>query len=213
MRTLHIIILSILLAALAGCTCNISCNTMGGSSCVSAAQSDPLNDHDVKLILEQAEAAAKAQPSLVRVDSAGAKQMTRMHIIVMNRNGSVVGRRSMPDAWHGSLSIASAKAYTAMAFSSDENALTTRSIGALSQPGGPLWNIGNSNNGFGQPGLIEFPGGIPLYKNGALVGGIGVSGDGVEEDENVAEAGAKSFDAPAALRVDTVTGNAVPFVK
>src|SRR5207249_1441803 len=99
--------------------------------------------------------------------------------------------RSMADAWYGSLSIATAKAFTAMAFSSDQNALTSRTIGALSQPGGPLWQIGNSNHGLFEPGIIEFPGGIPLFKDGHMVGGIGVSGDGVDEDEHVAVAGAK----------------------
>lgn len=172
-----------------------------------------LNDHDVKIILNQAEAAAKTQVSLVRVNPEGVKQTTRMHIIVMNRNAHTIGRRSMEDAWHGSVSIAASKAYTAMAFSSDQNALTTRTIGALSQPGGPLWNIGNSNRGLFEPGLIEFPGGIPLYKDGKLVGGIGVSGDGVEEDEKVALAGANGFEPPEALQIDKVTGGSVPYVK
>ena len=106
-------------------------------------------------------------------------------MIVVDRFGLVIGRRSMPDAWAGSVSIAESKAFTAVAFSSDENALTTRSIGALSQPGGALWNIGNSNR---KHGIIEFPGGVPLYRDGKLIGAIGVSGDGVEQDENVAEA-------------------------
>ena len=116
----------------------------------------------------------------------------------------------MADAWVGSINIAKAKAFTSVAFSSDENALTTRTLGPLTQPGGPLWNIGNSNR---QDGLIEFPGGMPLYRNGELVGGIGVSGDGVEQDENEAEAGAKGFEAPKAIRVDTVTNGGAPYTK
>jgi uncharacterized protein GlcG (DUF336 family) len=87
--------------------------------------------------------------------------MSQMHIIVVDRSGAVIGRRSMADAWAGSVAIAKAKAYTAVAFSSNENALTTRSLGKLTQPGGPLWNIGNSNAGGGKPALIEFPGGMP----------------------------------------------------
>jgi uncharacterized protein GlcG (DUF336 family) len=134
-----------------------------------------------------------------------------MHIVVVDRGGRVVGQRSMADAWVGSIAIARSKAYTALAFSSNENALTTRTLGPLTQPGGPLWNIGNSNRAEG--GLIEFPGGMPLYRNGELVGGIGVSGDGVEQDENVAEAGAKGFEAPKSIRVDTVTNNGVPYTK
>jgi uncharacterized protein GlcG (DUF336 family) len=186
------------------------------TGCHSTGSSPPppkLTDDDIKLILDQAEAAAKSQPSLLRVNAAGEKQTTRMNIYIVNRSGRTVGRRSMEDAWYGSVSIADMKAYTAMSFSSDQNALTTRTIGALSQPGGPLWNIGNSNKGMFQPGLIEFPGGVPLYKQGVLVGGIGVSGDGVEEDEAVALAGSKGFEAPETIRVDTVTKGGVPYVK
>ena len=170
-----------------------------------------LNADEINKILDNAEAQAKKEESLLRVNAEGKKQPTRMHIVVVDRGGRVVGQRSMADAWVGSIAIARSKAYTALAFSSNENALTTRTLGPLTQPGGPLWNIGNSNRAEG--GLIEFPGGMPLYRNGELVGGIGVSGDGVEQDENVAEAGAKGFDAPKAIRVDTVTNNGVPYTK
>jgi len=165
---------------------------------------------DIEKILDNAEAAAKKEESLLRVNGEGKKQPTRMHIVVVDRGGRLVGQRSMPDAWLGSINIAKAKAFTSVAFSSDENALTTRTLGPLTQPGGPLWNIGNSNR---QDGIIEFPGGVPLYKGGKLIGAIGVSGDGVEQDEHVAVAGAAGFDAPKAIRVDTVTNNGVPYTK
>lgn len=170
-----------------------------------------LTADQITKILNQAEEQAKKEESLLRVSADGKKQPTRMHIVVVDRGGRVVGQRSMADAWVGSIAIARSKAYTALAFSSNENALTTRSLGPLTQPGGPLWNIGNSNRAEG--GLIEFPGGMPLYANGELIGGIGVSGDGVEQDENVAEAGAKGFEAPKAIRIDTVTNNGVPYTK
>jgi uncharacterized protein GlcG (DUF336 family) len=170
-----------------------------------------LGADDITKILDQAEQAAKKEESLLRVNAEGKKQPTRMHIVVVDRGGRVVGQRSMADAWVGSIAIARSKAFTAVAFSSNENALTTRTLGPLTQPGGPLWNIGNSNRAEG--GLIEFPGGMPLYRNGELVGAIGVSGDGVEQDEHVADAGAKGFEAPKAIRVDTVTNNGVPYTK
>ena len=64
---------------------------------------------------------------------------------------------------------------------------------------GPLWGIGDSNQvGISgsqatRNGIITFPGGVALYKNGRLVGGVGVSGDGVDQDEAVAFAGAAGF--------------------
>jgi uncharacterized protein GlcG (DUF336 family) len=135
-----------------------------------------------------------------------------MHIAIVDRNGALLALHSMEDAWTISIDIAQAKAYTAGGLSSDENALSSRSVGVLTQPGGALWNIGNSNDpGTGddtveERGLIEFPGGLPLYKNGVLVGGIGVSGDGVDQDEVVAEAGAAGYEPSPVIRVDCVLG-------
>ena len=179
-----------------------------GLGVAAMAPAPSLSADEITKILDAAEQAAKKEESLLRVNAEGKKQPTRMHIVVVDRGGRLVGQRSMADAWVGSIAIAKSKAFTALCFSSNENALTTRTIGALTQPGGPLWNIGNSNR---QEGLIEFPGGLPLYRNGELVGGIGVSGDGVEQDENVAEAGAKGFEAPKAIRADTVAG--APYTK
>ncbi len=186
------------------------CQTSGGRVQLGyEVFADPqLTDMDVQQILDQAEAAAKTEQSLLRVDAAGAPQTCRMHMIVVDRFGHIIGRRSMPDAWAGSVSIAESKAFTAVAFSSDENALTSRSIGALSQPGGALWNVGNSNR---EHGITEFPGGVPLYRDGKLIGAIGVSGDGVEQDENVAEAGAAGFEPIEAIRIDTVTKGGVAY--
>ena len=198
-RTLKVVAAAVVVIAAAGL---ITAAALPDHSSLTADQ--------ITKILAQAEDQAKKEESLLRVGADGKKQPTRMHIVVVDRGGRVVGQRSMADAWVGSISIAKSKAFTALCFSSNENALTTRTLGALTQPGGPLWNIGNSNR---QDGLIEFPGGMPLYRNGELVGGIGVSGDGVEQDENVAEAGAKGFEAPKAIRVDTVTNNGAPYTK
>ncbi len=167
-----------------------------------------LTNGDVRKILAQAQAAAEKEVSLLRVNAGGKAQAVKMHIVVVNRDGRIIGQNSMADAWTGSISIAAGKAFTAAAFSSNENALTTRAIGILSQPGGPLWQIGNSNSA---EGIIEFPGGLPLYKAGELAGGIGVSGDGVDQDENVAVGGAAGFEPPCAIRVDTVTGDGVSY--
>ena len=51
-------------------------------------------------------------------------------------------------------------------------------------------------------GIIFFPGSVGLYRNGVLVGGLGVSGDGVDQDDFVTSAGAAGFEAPAQIRAD-----------
>jgi uncharacterized protein GlcG (DUF336 family) len=181
----------------------------------SGAAAQALTAEDVTKILDQAVKAAEKKPSLLRRDANGATLTTRMHVAVVDPSGKVLRAQAMESAWPGSLYIAQAKAYTAAAFSSSNNALSTRSVGKLSQPGGPLWHIGNANAARTKdsPGIIEFPGGLPLYKGGVLVGAIGVSGDGVEEDEDVAEAGAKGFEPIEAIRIDRATGNAVPYTQ
>lgn len=165
-----------------------------------AAPAD-LTQADIDVIVAQAVAAAGTTNSAFR--TVPAVQTTRMQIAVVARDGKLLRIFSMPDAWVGSIDIAIAKARTGAFFSSNQNALTSRVVGDASQPGGPLWGIGNSNqvgiSGSAEfrNGIITFPGGVPLYKNGQLVGGIGVSGDGVDQDEAVAFAGAAGF-APGA---------------
>ncbi|MCA9426394.1 MAG: heme-binding protein [Candidatus Omnitrophica bacterium] len=55
-----------------------------------------------------------------------------------------------------------------------------------------------------QSGIVFFPGSTPLYKNGVLVGGLGVSGDGVEQDDYVTDAGWRGFEAPEEIRADRI---------
>jgi uncharacterized protein GlcG (DUF336 family) len=64
-------------------------------------------------------------------------------------------------------------------------------------------------------GITIFPGGIPLYRNGALVGAIGISGDGVDQDDIVAASGTHNFLAPMSIRSDQFffRGTRLPYVK
>jgi uncharacterized protein GlcG (DUF336 family) len=55
-----------------------------------------------------------------------------------------------------------------------------------------------------QSGIVFFPGSAPLYRNGQLAGGLGVSGDGVEQDDYVTAGGAQGYEPPAAIRADQV---------
>jgi uncharacterized protein GlcG (DUF336 family) len=106
---------------------------------------------------------------------------TKMDIAVVDAGTNLKAFVRMDDAWLGSIDIAIKKARTARFFN-----MNTGDIGAISQPGGPLYNIEHSNGG-----LITFPGGVPL-KNGAgeIIGAVGVSGSSVEDDHAVAQAGA-----------------------
>jgi len=66
-----------------------------------------------------------------------------------------------------------------------------------------------------QSGIVFFPGSEPLYKNGVLVGGLGVSGDGVDQDDFVTAGGAAGFEPVASIRADQIVINGVrlPYLK
>jgi uncharacterized protein GlcG (DUF336 family) len=64
-------------------------------------------------------------------------------------------------------------------------------------------------------GITIFPGGVPLFKDGRLAGAIGISGDGVDQDDLIAWAGSIGFEAPEDRRCDqlTIRGARLPYVK
>ena len=142
------------------------------------------------------------------------------------------------------------KAITGAYLSSNGNAFSTRTAGQivqehfdpqeLQQPSGPLYGVQFSqltcsdvsrklalHGGVGPKrsplGLAADPGGLPLYKNGILVGGIGVEANGrylldrditdVDDDseEHVAVAGTFGFAAPMDIRADRITADGRTF--
>ena len=64
-------------------------------------------------------------------------------------------------------------------------------------------------------GIVFFPGSAGLYRKGVLVGGLGVSGDGVDEDDYVTNGGTMGFEAPTNIRADQILINGVrlPYFK
>ncbi|MEO2014435.1 MAG: heme-binding protein [Fuerstiella sp.] len=68
-----------------------------------------------------------------------------------------------------------------------------------------------------QNGIVFFPGSTPLYKNGKLIGGFGVSGDGVDQDDVVSFIGAQGFlpQQNGAIAADEVfvDGVRLPYIK
>jgi hypothetical protein len=63
-----------------------------------------------------------------------------------------------------------------------------------------------------QNGLQIFPGAVPIYRGSTLVGAIGVSGDGIDQDDMIAFLGLANAatvlgtigNAPATIRADAI---------
>lgn len=105
-----------------------------------------------------------------------------MNIAVCCVGGHLLAFERMHNAWLGSVDIAIKKAWTARAFD-----IETKTLGELSQSGDQFFGIHASNDGK----VMIFAGGVPLKRDGKVVGAIGVSGGLGKQDHAVAEAGAK----------------------
>jgi uncharacterized protein GlcG (DUF336 family) len=131
---------------------------------------------------------------------------------VVSRDGAVCAiaySGSKPDdQWLGSRAIAAEKANTANALSLAKFALSTANLYAGTQPAGPLFGLQTSNPPVvdllyaGDPtsygtasdpfvgkhvgGVIVFGGGLALYNERDVVGGLGASGDTSCADHNIA---------------------------
>ena len=159
-------------------------------------------------------------------------------------NPTVLGAFRTGEATLFSWDVAVQKGRTAVGFSTNSLALSTRSVGFLGQtfypPGldvqdpGPYYGLQEQFSGFIRSalpqfvlntafapdprfpnGITIFPGGFPLYRNGQLIGAIGISGDGVDQDDIVGASGTHDFLAPFAIRADQFAylGARLPYAK
>jgi uncharacterized protein GlcG (DUF336 family) len=156
---------------------------------------------------------------------------------------TVLGAFRTGEATLFSWDVAVQKGRTAVGFSNNALALSTRTVGFLAQtkypPGldvqdpGPYFGLQEQFSGFNRAalpnfvldssgmdprfpnGITIFPGGFPLYRNGQLIGAIGISGDGVDQDDIVGASGTHDFLAPTKIRADQFAylGARLPYAK
>lgn len=80
------------------------------------------------------------------------------------------------------------------AFSALMNRMPTRDLAPVVQPGAEFYGYDSLAGGR----MVVFAGGMPLERNGILVGAVGVSGGSADEDQRVADAAVAAFAAPSA---------------
>ncbi len=103
-------------------------------------------------------------------------------VAVTNRGGRPVAVHCMDDSYIASYEIALGKAYTSVALK-----MSTAALKELAQPGGELYGIQHTNGGR----IVIFGGGVPIVRDGEVIGGLGISGGSEAQDTALAQYGEK----------------------
>jgi uncharacterized protein GlcG (DUF336 family) len=123
-----------------------------------------------------------------RIIAAGERKAIEMgipyNIAVADAGGGLVAHVRMDGAWLGSVDIAINKAWTARAFD-----LSTEDLASITQSGQQGFGLNTTNNSR----VVIFGGGVPIKRDGVVIGAVGASGGSVEQDVAVARAVAGGF--------------------
>jgi uncharacterized protein GlcG (DUF336 family) len=114
-----------------------------------------------------------------------------MSCAVVDSGGQLVAFERMDAADLVTVTLAQDKAWTALV-----NRMPTGDLGPLAQPGAEFYGYASVAGGR----TIVFAGGLPLERDGVLVGAVGVSGGDAAQDERAVEAGLAAFLSGAAPR-------------
>jgi uncharacterized protein GlcG (DUF336 family) len=206
---------------------------------ITSATAGNLSIADVQTIISQAVSAAVSLNRAVTV-SVTDREANVLGVFVMTGAPATTTIRSVGTSGKGledtvvpaSLAAIS-KAGTGSIFSTTGNAFTTRTAGFIIQEhfppgiqfrsGGPLYGVQFSSlpcSDIKQPalplGLSADPGGLPIYKDGVAVGGVGIEGDGIYTvdrdpsdfdqpfEELIAASAVRGFEAPSLIRADNI---------
>jgi uncharacterized protein GlcG (DUF336 family) len=212
-----------------------------------------LNAAEVTRILDAAAARARITRAGIRLPRGQPAQVFISVVSNPNQQGvapTILGTFRTPEATIFSWDVSVQKARTALFFSDNTRAFSSRTVGFLAQaafppgienttPGpflglqekfsiitpvpvqvtNPLNNASLLTETAVNPnlpnGITIFPGGFPLYRNGVLIGAIGISGDGIDQDDLIGASGAALFPAPRAIRADQFSyrGARLPYAK
>ena len=122
----------------------------------------------------------KAATTLMKAAKAEARTAgVAISVAVVDGGGQLVAFERMDGADLVTITLAQDKAWTALV-----NRMPTRDLAPLVQPGAEFYGY----ESIGRGRTIVFAGGMPLELNGVLVGGVGVSGGSVEQDQRIVDA-------------------------
>lgn len=134
----------------------------------------------VKRIMEQRVLSLETAKKIIEeVEKESRNRGKKAVICVCNEQGNPIAVHVMDGAFLISFDVAVKKAYTAVALK-----MPTLKLNDLVKSGQTFCGLQNLDK------VMTIGGGVPLYRNGILLGGLGVSGGTGEEDDSLARFGA-----------------------
>ena len=122
----------------------------------------------------------KAATTLMKAAKATARELgVPISVAVVDQGGQLVAFERMDTADLVTIQLAQDKAWTALM-----NRMPTRDLAPLVQPGAEFYGY----ESIGRGRTIVFAGGMPVEIGGVLVGGVGVSGGSVGQDQEIVDA-------------------------
>ena len=125
-----------------------------------------------------------ARRMIAAVEAEAAAMKVAMSVAVVDAGDQLVAFARMDGADLVGVRLAQDKAYTALV-----NRMPTRDLAPLAQPGAEFHGYDSVAGGR----MIVFAGGMPVERNGVLVGAIGVSGGSADEDQRAVDAAVEAF--------------------
>lgn len=129
-----------------------------------------------------------ARAVIAAAEAEAARLDTRMVIAVVDHGANLLALARMDGAWIGAIDIAINKAFTARALDK-----ATEDLASFTQSGQRVFGLNTTNGGR----IVIFGGGIPIERDGHIIGAIGVSGSTGDKDVLVARAGLSAVADPS----------------
>ncbi len=116
---------------------------------------------------------ALALELLARVRAEAEARSLQLAMCVVDAGGHAIATQRMDGAALGAMQLAVGKAYTAVLWGA-----RTGDFSESTQPGGADWGWNTTDER-----IVVYAGGVPLFADGLLVGGVGASGAAAQDDE------------------------------
>jgi glc operon protein GlcG len=120
---------------------------------------------------------------LARVRAEADASSLALAMCVVDASGHTIASQRMDGAPLGAMRLAIGKAYTAVLWGA-----RTGDFMESTQPGGADWGWNATDER-----IVVYAGGLPLFADGALAGGVGASGGTAEQDEACVSAAVRAL--------------------